>query len=133
MGAIKLHLSTAMYSCHQFAVCSILCVSQWGLPFSRHRQQCISKLLISICGLLATLYEQMGTINLQWSAAMYWKMVAINLWFICCLVLADGCYQFAVVHNIVLANGSYQFVAYCPQQCVGKLLLSICGLFTTLY
>ena len=94
-------------------------------------------------------------VSLQFSAAMSWQMVAVEVYFICylmfakgatnsqfyvgkrqmvagnvqfihCILLAYGCYQRAVFHSSVSASGSYQFADY-SLPCTWKWLLSICS------
>ena len=91
------------------------------------------------------------------------QMVAGNVRFIHCILLAYGCYQRTVFHSNVSASGSYQFAVYslpctwngcyefavirsnvlangcvlsicsCLESCLSKWVLSICGLFATSY
>jgi len=79
--------------------------------------------LLPIYSVFATLSRQMGAINLQVPAANVFEIFAMNLKLFRYVVLANGCYQFAVIRGNVLANGCYQFAGNC-QHCSSKFALA---------
>ncbi len=115
--------------CYQFAVYSIYIVLAMVLSTSSYPQQCMLKKVDTVTcnNVLANAWYKLavqwftaipifvsanGWCQLIVIAAMYSKIHALTLQIIRHLVLANGCYQFAVIHSKVLANGRYQFWSY---------------------
>ena len=102
------HINVLANGYCQFAVCSLPCISKWLISIGSFPQQCLGEWLPSTCILFA---------NLCWQRVLpihnfRRQMVAGNVRFIHCILLAYGCYQRTVFHSNVSASGSYQLAVY---------------------
>ena len=122
MGAINLQFSATVCFPRLLSSCipSLTCPDKWVLSVDRCLQQCIRKSLLSTCSVFGTLPWQKVAINRSYSQQCMsrWLLSLCSLWvkqmgaidrlFVCSVVLANECYQFATSPQPVLANGCYR-------------------------